>query len=171
MVDDSRGVSNLDAINNLTETIKRDGLDRRGESNRVLAVGVALLVLLVLNVAVLLQNRSRSLQNGEILKNSAATSEYIADCTTPGRACYQENLANQASLLTRLLTSEAFIAQCTKVTNTDGELETCVNERLKAAGLGLQLDLSSAPPTTGPSSPEPDPEPTPSEAQDSDVTP
>jgi hypothetical protein len=162
-------VSHLDAINNLTATIKRDGLDRRGESNRVLAVGVALLVLLVLNVAVLLQNRSRSLQNGEILKNSAATSEYIADCTTPGRPCYQKNLANQGALLTRLLTSEAFVAQCAKVTNTDDELETCVNERLKAAGIGLQLDLSTAPPEPGPAAP--DPSPTPAEAQDSDVTP
>jgi hypothetical protein len=147
----------IEQAEELTAAVKQDGVARRKENKRILAVAVALLVLLVLTVAVLLQNRSRSIQSGQILRNSAATSDLIADCTSPGGKCYQESQKRTQGVLAQLVEINKIVAQCAKVTNTDDEMDTCVQARLKAL--------------PGKATPAPTAGPTPSTAQDSGVTP
>lgn len=150
-----------DHVKELTKVVQLDGLDRRRQMRLVIAVGLALLLLLMLNVTVLFQNRNRSLQNSQIIRNSAVTSQQIADCTTAGGECFERNQRNTVKIMRQLLSSNLYIAQCAKTTNTDSELEQCVMQRLSDAGLSPS---GSVPPAV-------DPAPTPSAAQDEDVTP
>jgi hypothetical protein len=156
-----------DHVKKLTEVVQLDGLDRRRQMRWVIVLGLALLMLLMLNVTVLFQNRARSLQNSQIIRNSASTSQQIADCTSPGGTCFERSQRKTAEIMRRLLVTDLYIAQCAKVTNTDSELEQCVAQRLSDADLSPNIGSAPVPEPT----PEPVPEPTPSAAQDDAVTP
>ena len=149
----------------LTAAVKQDGTERRRQMRWVLGVCSVLLLLLVINVTVLFQNRQRGLQTAEVIRNSAATSQQIADCTNVGGKCYQEGQRRTAAVLVQLLDGYKIVAQCAKVTNTDDELDVCVDQRLK--------DAATAASPSAPATPKPTPStsPTPSAAQDEDVTP
>lgn len=153
----------IEQANELTAAVHQDGLDRRNENRRILGVAVVLLLLLVLNVSVLFQNRHRSAQNGQIIRNSAATSEQIADCTTVGGRCYQQSQKNTQAILSQLLVVNTYVVQCAKTTNTDDELNACVASRLKAAGLPVPDAITKGAAVNA--------GPTPSAAQDDDPTP
>jgi hypothetical protein len=134
----------IEQANELTNAVRQDGLDRRKENRRLMVASLVLVALLVLSVTVLLQNRARSLQNGQILKNSAETSEFIANCTTPGRKCYEDNLRNQEKIIRQLIDANKALVQCAKVTNTDDELDACMNARLGGASPSASPTASAA---------------------------
>ncbi len=153
----------IEQANELTAAVKHDGMERRRENRRIMAIALALLMLVTINVAILMQNRARSAETREIIRNSAATSERIADCTTAGGECYERSQRSAQDFLGQILIMNQYVVQCAKVTNTDDELQACVTERVKAARLTPPGDAG---PSTGPSA-----GPTPSEAQDDEPTP
>lgn len=114
----------------LHAVVHEDNIQRRKESRRVMTVGAALLVMVLLLLLIVVQNRQRSEQSRQILRNSAATSQQIADCTTPGRACYETNQRRTSEIVGQLVRSNIYIAQCQRVSDTDAELEKCVQDRL-----------------------------------------
>lgn len=116
----------------LHAVVHEDNIQRRKENRRVLTVGAALLVMVLLLLLIVVQNRQRSEQSRQILRNSVATSQQIADCTTPGRPCYEANQRRTAAVVGQLVRSNLYIAQCERISETDAELETCVQKRLAA---------------------------------------
>lgn len=134
----------------MTYPTHEDAEQRRSSSRLTVALALAFVMILVLNVlGVLLQARTRP---AEVLiyRQDAGTSARLTDCTSPAGACYQQQLA-----------VNIYIAQCAKTTNTDDELSACIADRLRAAGLPVPPIVASGAAAAGPS-------PTPSIAQDDD---
>lgn len=110
------------------------------------AAVVFLFILLAVNVAVLILGRQTQ-------RDAAAVAATVADCQNTSGACYARSQQRIADFLRQQHIRNLYLVQCAKVTNTDAELEACVEQRLKAAA-------ASSPPA-----------PTPSAAQDDDQTP
>lgn len=167
----SETLNNLgDAARALTDEVRTESERREAEAqaavaaarrqNRfVLALLTVVAVLVAFLLTVVVQNRLRSNQNSEILRQTALTSARIADCTTVGGACYEQGVARQSDAIRTLVRAIIYVAPCSQITDTDEELEDCVMRRL--------LESSPAPgvtPAPGASvTPAPTPQPAPSD--------
>jgi hypothetical protein len=116
----------------LRAVVAADGAARRKENQRLLALFLALAAMVLLLLVVVVQNRQRSSENSEILRKSAENSAQIKDCTTVGGKCYQEGARRTGAVLEELRRTNVYIAQCSRVTKTDAELEKCVDAKLAA---------------------------------------
>lgn len=122
------------AVDALTVATEAEGRARR-RWNRLIASLVAVATLLVVMLTVIVvQNRSRSIQSGEILRRNAQISEQIADCTTTGGTCSQESARRTGAaideLSRRLARVQIYVAECARTTDTDPALERCVALKL-----------------------------------------
>ncbi len=62
---------------------------------------------------------------------SRATLRQITDCTTPGRACYDQGQARTGDAIQQLIDAQLAVAVCSKVETTEPGLRACVTARLK----------------------------------------
>lgn len=125
----------------------------RRQNQFVLALLAVVAVLVASLLTIVVQNRLRSNQNAEILRQTAQTSARIADCTTVGGACYEQGVARQSDAIRTLVRAIIYVAPCSQITDTDEELEDCVMRRL--------LEPSPAPGASA--TPAPTPQPAPSD--------
>lgn len=120
--------------------------EQQRKVNRFLIAFIGVMSLVLVGVLViLLQNRSRSLQNGQVLRNQAQTNETIADCTKPTGTCYRDNQERTAALLRQLMQAQIYVQQCADSTTTDAQLQACVSRKLVEANDGTPLLPSSSP--------------------------
>ncbi len=112
------------------------------------AVAALVFILLAVNVAILVLGRQTQ-------RDAESLTAAVADCQAASGTCYTRNQERLAALIRQLNMANLYLVQCAKVTNTDSELEECVEQRFRAAG----------------TSPLPAPQPTPATAQDDDKTP
>ena len=116
-------------------------LDRRLWKQRI-RVGLALIVVVVLMIGGLLtivvQNRFRSNQNAEILRQQVHLNQQIADCTTEGGKCSQRGAQRTGEAIAELARLQIAIDLCGREPDNDTmpEMERCVAARSKAAKSG-----------------------------------
>lgn len=78
-------------------------------------------------------------QNNRLTTQVRATSTVLADCTTPGRACYEEGRARGDAAISAVVRISIFVSQCGRLwpgesgPEYDRKIEACVTERLKRA--------------------------------------
>lgn len=153
-----------DAAMALTDEVRADRGRREEEARAVAAsqhrqnrIMVALLVIVALLVGGLLtmglQNRARSSQNAQILRETAVTSERIADCTTVGGTCYQQSAARTGQAVQMIVRAQIYLSGCQKIADTDAEVEQCVMRRLLASETPTPSRSPSAAPSVAPASP------------------
>lgn len=137
-------------VGSLTDAVTVDGLRRRREMRRLLAGAALVAILLVVNLTVLIQNRQRGLQTGEVIRNGAATSAQIADCTNVGGKCYEQSRAQTAAIIGQLIRSNLYIVECARKPDigSDAELEKCVQDRLDQPAANLPMPNAPATPAT-----------------------
>lgn len=123
-------------------------------------ITAVLFVLLALNVSVLVLSQ----QTQREAKKLAAT---VADCQSENGACYTRSQQRVAAFIEQMERSNLYLVQCSKVTNTDDELQACLDQRRADA----RNPAGPSPTPSSPASPTVSPEPTPSTAQDDDETP
>ncbi len=164
-----------DSVDGLRQGVVDDAEQRRQEAAeaqrrqrrtmRVVLFAVLAAVLLLGGLlTVTIQNKGISKQNGDIAKQ-------IADCTTNERGeCYRTSQRRTGQALGSIRQDNVWIAiyvqQCSKVAQTDDELEDCVLRKLDARATPQPTPQPTPRPTPGPTvpaSPTPEP-PTPSPA-------
>lgn len=93
---------------------------------------IAVTVVLVgMVLYVLVQDGQRRAQSRQMLRDNAALSEQIADCTRPAGKCYQQNQTRLQVTINRLIESNIYIAECAhKDETSDAELRACVLKHL-----------------------------------------
>lgn len=81
----------------------------------------------------------------------------VADCTTPGRACFEGNKQQAAVNRSALTRANLFIVECAmRERQTGPDLAPCVERKLEAAGIDIALispqlpELSASPVPSGP---------------------
>lgn len=92
-----------------------------------IAVAVVLVILVLL---MLVRDNQRRAQSREIIRNNAALSAQIADCTSTDGKCYQENQRKLGATIQQLLKANQAIAVCARTTNTEAALNSCIEQRL-----------------------------------------
>lgn len=108
--------------------------DRQRRQNRTMVTLLAIIgVLVVALVTITVQNRLRSNQNSEILRQTARTSAQIADCTTVGGKCYEQGAARTSDVLRMIIRSQIYFASCSKLYSSDPAIEQCVMRKLAAS--------------------------------------
>jgi hypothetical protein len=104
--------------------------NRRRQNRWALAIIAVMAVVLAMVLVILLQNRQKSNQSRQILRNNAVLSEQIADCTTAGGKCYEEGRKQSATAVQQLIRSNLVIAVCARDTTTDAGLMRCVDAKM-----------------------------------------
>ena len=138
-----------DAARALTEEVREDRTRRIVEAravaaeqrrqNRITVALLAIVAILVIGLMTIgVQNRARSSQNAQILRQTARTSAQIADCTTAGGTCYRQGGQRTSDAALMIIRAMIYQNSCAKVTGTDAEVEQCVLRKLRR----------SAPPAT-----------------------
>lgn len=135
-------------VGGLSDAVVAEGVRRRREMRQLMAVAIVLVLALVMNLTLLIQSRQRGLQTRELVRNSAAFSEQIADCTNVGGECYEKSQAATRAVIGQLVQSNLYIAECSRSTETDAELEACVSKRLADAAKAPAPAPAPAPSTT-----------------------
>jgi hypothetical protein len=118
------------------QELERDRRNRRWWMVAIALLMVPTLAMVGLSVVLLLGSRQRGLANRELTKQNQQLLKRIDDCTTPGRACYQESQKRTAGVLQRVVDSEKVVAKCARVATTDAELDTCVDRRIAEMAKG-----------------------------------
>jgi type II secretory pathway component PulL len=97
------------------------------------SVMMALLVVLVGLLVVV------TWQNNRLTERVSETNARMADCTTPGGACYEDGRARTRQAISDVVRVSVFVAQCARLypgeagPEFDAKMEKCVSERLVAA--------------------------------------
>lgn len=96
----------------------------------LMCVAVAVMVGGLLTIVV--QNRLRSNENGEILRRNTEISEQIADCTTAGGDCYERGQARTGGAIAELVRAQIIVEACGRVPGNDtaAEIQACVAEQM-----------------------------------------
>lgn len=100
--------------------------NRRRQNQWALAIISVMAVIMLMVLGILLQNRQKSDQSRQILRNNAVVSQQIADCTTAGGECYEQGRKQSAAAIQQLIQSNVIVAACARKTSTDAELTRCV---------------------------------------------
>jgi len=137
------------------ETEMRAAVAAQRRQNRIMVTLLAIVAVLVIGLVTIgVQNRLRSNQNAQIIRQTAATSEQIADCTTVGGKCYEQGGRRTTDAVRMIILAQVYTPTCSKITETDDALVQCVMRKLAAA--------ASAAPTPAPATQPPVPGPSPS---------
>ncbi len=121
---------------------------------RATQINLALLALLILFVGLLV---AIGWQGNEAIDQARETNAAIADCTTPGGKCYEDNGKRAAEFTQDILLVSIYMAQCARLypgevgPEYDRKLQACVYERLQQNG--------DVPPQGSPPVPSPRPSP------------
>jgi len=91
-------------------------------------------VLVALVLVILVQNRQTSKKTRAVIRSNADVSAQIADCTKAGGRCYEQQQAQLRNTINLLVTSNKAIASCARSTDTEAELDACVDAKIAAAG-------------------------------------
>ncbi len=120
--------------------LERKVAKHRHRLNAVFLAVIAALIALTVTLIVRLEGdrRQRSAQNAANVRRVEHISEQIADCTTNEKgACFQQSQRRTGALLALLrrdaVLTAIYVQQCSKVAQTDEELEQCVMRRLASA--------------------------------------
>lgn len=105
-------------------------MNRRRQNRWALAIISVMAVILLMVLGILLQNRQKSDQSRQILRNNAVVSQQIADCTTAGGKCYEQGRKQSAAAIQQLIQSNVIVAACARSTSTDAELNRCVEAKV-----------------------------------------
>lgn len=89
-------------------------------------------VLVVLVLVILVQNRQTAAKTRASIRTNAELSAVIADCTQVSGKCYEQQQANLRATINLLVESNKAIAQCARTTDSDTELNACVDAKLAA---------------------------------------
>jgi hypothetical protein len=95
-------------------------------------------VLVALVLVILVQNRQTSAKTRSAITTNAKLSATIADCTSVGGKCYEQSQANLRKTIALLMESNKAIAECARSTDTDRQLDACVNAKLAAVAPGVE---------------------------------
>lgn len=93
-------------------------------------------VLVVLVLFMLVKDSQRRAQSRQILKNNAALSAQIADCTSVGGRCYEQSQQRLRAAIVQLTETNKAIILCSRTADTDAELDACVAARVKKTAGG-----------------------------------
>jgi type II secretory pathway pseudopilin PulG len=121
------------------DTRERERRQRRTNQLTVAGIVVVLLMLGVLLI-ILVQNQQRATVSRALLRDNVSTSAQIADCTTAGGKCYEQGQRRSAEAVQQLINADVVIARCARSTDTDTQLQRCVD-----AGFADLLKPSPAP--------------------------
>ena len=101
----------IEEARGLREAVHDDNVQRRRELRRVLVVGVILSVMMLLMLGLFWQNQQRAQQSRQVIRQSADTSQRIADCTTPGGQCYEQGSKRTAGAVNAILYIDVCVAR------------------------------------------------------------
>jgi hypothetical protein len=111
-------------------------------------VNLGLLVLLVLFVGLL---GAVSWQNNRVIEKVEETNSIMADCTTPGGACYEQSQKRVGSAINDIVWASVYMSQCARLwpdesgPSYDRKLEACVIGRLEQAAREREASPSPTP--------------------------
>lgn len=148
-----------DAARALADEVRDDRAQRVKENravvadqhrqNRIMMTLLTIIVVLVVGlVTVAVQNRLRANQNAQIIRQTAATSAQIADCTTVGGKCYEQGGQRTANAIRMIIRAQIYITPCSKMTDTDAALEECVLHKLTENPAAATTPVVPAPSST-----------------------
>lgn len=115
------------------EAARRRAEAARRRANRINLGVLAVVALLVAAMLVI------GYQNNQLAQEVSRTNEQVADCTTPGRRCYEEGRARTNGAVAAVVRISVFVSQCGRLypgesgPEYDRKLERCVAEKLAAA--------------------------------------
>ena len=115
---------------------------------------VAILVFALLTIVV--QNRARSNENAQILRQTAQTSQRIADCTTAGGTCYEQSNARASDFGQMIIRAMIYKDSCERAVSGDAAVQDCVMRKL-LDNPGPSAGARPAPSTTARPTPQPSP--------------
>jgi hypothetical protein len=119
-----------------SQALRQDVHSAEVARKRANQINSAVLVLLAGFVAMVLVI---GWQNNKVISQVQATNNTLADCTTPGRACYEEGQKRTAAAVSALTKISIYVSQCGRLypgesgPEYDRKVERCVAERLAAA--------------------------------------
>lgn len=125
---------------------KSDVTQRRRNSINLGILGVIALFVGLLTVVVW--------QNNQLTKRVEQTNQVMAECTTPGRACYDQGNARITVAIGDILTGYMYMAQCARLwpdesgPEYDAKLTKCVADRLADAARRRAQASPTPPPRT-----------------------
>jgi hypothetical protein len=113
-------------------------------------INLGVLALLALFVALLI---AIGWQNNQVVNQVQQTNDQMANCTTPGRQCYEQGRARTDGAVSSVVRISIFVSQCGRLwpgesgPDYDRKLQACVMERLRLAQAAPQ---PSAQPSASP---------------------
>jgi hypothetical protein len=102
-------------------------------------ISLAVLGLLVIFVGLMM---AVTWQTNQVAHQVNQTNRRMADCTTPGGACYEEGRKRTGQAISDIIRAEVYMAECARLYPGDSgpafdrKLEACVSGRLKDQALG-----------------------------------
>ncbi len=116
----------------------RVAIEDRSRSQRrinawLIAFVAVMTVLVVMMLWMLVKDGQRRAQSREVLRNNAALSAQIVDCTNTGGTCYEANQRKLRATIDQLMQANKAIALCARTADTDTELDRCIAARLTSA--------------------------------------
>lgn len=136
----------MDEAHKLREVVEADNEQRKRENRRLLAVGVALVLILGAQLALLVQSRTRSIEYGKILETTSEAQQRIADCTTAGGKCYQEGQQRTGQVMRDLAKFNAYAVECGRdLSRSDAQVEACTVAKIEAAAKAAQAKAHPTP--------------------------
>lgn len=114
----------------------RQAIEDRSRTQRrinawVIGLVAVIGVMVVLMLWMLVKDGQRRAQSRELLKNNADLSARIADCTSVGGKCYEQGQLRLKGAIIQLTETNKAIVLCSKTTDSDAELDACVQARMK----------------------------------------
>lgn len=132
-----------------SQALRSDVHSAEAARKRANQINTGVLVLLAGFVAMLLVI---GWQNNQVIRQVSATNNTMADCTTPGRDCYEQGQKRTAAAVSALTRISIYVSQCGRLwpgesgPDYDRKIESCVLDRLQKA---------QAAPSAGPSASRP----------------
>lgn len=123
----------LDSILDEAQRLRGDVHGAEVARKRATKINMVVLAVLAGFVAMLL---AIAYQNNQVINQVQSTNNTLADCTTPGHACYEEGQKRTAAAVSALTKISIYVSQCGRLypgesgPEFDAKIEKCVAERL-----------------------------------------
>jgi hypothetical protein len=137
----------LEALIAESQALRSDVHSAEVARKRANQINFGVLALLALFVALLV---AIGWQNNQLITQVSATNRTMADCTTPGRDCYEQGRARTEGAVSAVVRISIFVSQCGRLwpgesgPEYDRKIEACVLDRLQKAQAGPAPSSSSS---------------------------
>lgn len=128
--------ASLESLITESQALRSDVHGAEVARKRANQINLGVLALLALFVALLV---AIGWQNNQVINQVRQTNDQMADCTTPGRPCYEQGRARTDGAVSAVVRISIFVSQCGRLwpgesgPEYDSKLQACVMERLRQA--------------------------------------